>query len=131
VTGRRVVRTGGFEDVAGYARAVRSGPFVAVSATMATDERGRALHPGDARAQTHESFTRALAALTELGGAVGDVIRTRIYLVPGADWRAAVAAHRDLFGEVTPANSTVVVAELIPEGALVEVELDAVLLDPA
>lgn len=123
---RRVVSTGGFEEVGGYARAVRVGDVIAVSGTAATGEGGAALYPGDAYGQTREAFLRALSALAELGGDMGDVIRTRIYLAPEADWRSSVDAHRELFGETPPANTTLFVAGLIPEGALVEVELDAV-----
>ena len=123
---RRVVRTGGFEDIGGYARAVRIGGTIAISGTAATDAEGKALHPGDAYAQTRDAFERALAALRELGGGLNDVMRTRIYLAPGADWRRAVDAHRELFGETLPANTTLFVAGFIPVGVLVEIELDAV-----
>jgi enamine deaminase RidA (YjgF/YER057c/UK114 family) len=124
---RQTVTTGGFEDVGGYARAVRIGSIVAVSGTAATGDGGVALFPDDAYAQTREAFERALAALAELGGSAADVIRTRIFLVPDADWRRAVEAHRDLFDEARPANTTLFVAGFIPEGVLVEVEVDAVL----
>jgi enamine deaminase RidA (YjgF/YER057c/UK114 family) len=67
-----------------------------------------------------------VAALRDLGGGLNDVIRTRIYLAPGADWRRAVDAHRELFGETLPANTTLFVAGFIPAGVLVEIELDAV-----
>jgi enamine deaminase RidA (YjgF/YER057c/UK114 family) len=120
------VRTGGFENVGGYARAVRVGSIVAVSGTAATAADGEVLHPGDAYLQTRAAFERALAALHELGGEPGDVVRTRIFLVPGSDWRRSVDAHRELFGEIPPANTTLFVAALIPDGALVEVEVDAV-----
>jgi enamine deaminase RidA (YjgF/YER057c/UK114 family) len=123
---RRVVRTGGFEDIGGYARAVRIDDVFAVSGTAAIDAEGKALHPGDVYAQTRDAFERSIAALRELGGGLRDVVRTRIYLAPGADWRRAVDAHRELFGEVTPANTTLYVAGFIPPGVLVEVELDAV-----
>jgi len=123
---RRVVRTGGFEEVGGYARAVRVGNVIAVSGTAATDADGKALHPGDAYAQTRDAFQRAMSALLELGGGLGDVVRTRIYLAPGADWRRAIDAHRELFREVEPANTTLFVAGFIPVEVLVEVELDAV-----
>jgi enamine deaminase RidA (YjgF/YER057c/UK114 family) len=123
---RRVVRTGGFEDIGGYARAVRIGGTIAVSGTAATDAEGKALHPGDAYAQTRDAFERAVWALRDLGGGLNDVIRTRIYLAPGADWRRAIDAHRELFGETLPANTTVYVAGFIPAGVVVEVELDAV-----
>jgi enamine deaminase RidA (YjgF/YER057c/UK114 family) len=123
---RREVRTGGFEEIGGYVRAVRIGEAIAVSGTASTGEGGDALYPGDAYAQTRDAFERALSALAELGGRPDDVIRTRIYLAVGTDWRSSVDAHRELFGETPPANTTLFVAGLIPDGALVEVELDAV-----
>ncbi len=123
---RRVVRTGGFEDIGGYARAVRIGGTIAISGTAAIDAEGKALYPGDAYAQTRDAFERAVAALRDLGGGLNDVIRTRIYLAPGADWRRAIDAHRELFGETLPANTTLYVAGFIPAGVVVEVEIDAV-----
>ena len=114
-----------FEAVASYCRAVRSGPAVAVSGTAATGPDGRALHPGDTYAQTKDAFERAVAAAGELGAAREHVVRTRLYLGPGSDWREAVRAHRELFEGVDPANTTLYVAGFIPEGVLVEVELDA------
>lgn len=126
-TGRRHARSGSpFEATAAYARAVRVGDLVAVSATAATAADGTAEHAGDTYAQARESIARALAAVEELGGSVSDVMRTRVYLVPEADWRGAVRAHAEAFAGVDPANTTIVVAGFIPDGVLVEVELDAV-----
>jgi enamine deaminase RidA (YjgF/YER057c/UK114 family) len=114
-----------FEAVAGYCRAVRSGPAVAVSGTAATDADGRARHPGDTYAQTKDAFERAVAAARELGAERDRVVRTRVYLGPGSEWRDAVRAHHEVFEGVDPANTTLYVAGFIPEGVLVEVELDA------
>ena len=126
---RQTHRTGGFEDVGGYSRAVRSGNHIAVSGTAATDGKGGVVSPGDVGAQTAEGFARALAAVGALGGSVEDVIRTRIFLVAGSDWRAAVEVHRELFAGVNPANTTLFVSGFPPEGVLVEVELDAIVPD--
>lgn len=115
-----------FERSASYARAVRVGNVVAVSGTAALDEHGTALFPGDAGAQTREALTRALAAAQELGAQRTDVIRTRIFLAAGAEWRGAAEAHGELLRGVDPANTTLYVAGFIPEGCLVEVELDAI-----
>jgi enamine deaminase RidA (YjgF/YER057c/UK114 family) len=115
-----------FEARAAYARAVRSGSLIAVSGTAALDGDGRALAPGDAYEQTREALARAVEAVERLGGRREDVVRTRIYLVPEADWQAAVRAHGEAFAGVDPANTTLVVAGLLPQGALVEVEVDAV-----
>jgi enamine deaminase RidA (YjgF/YER057c/UK114 family) len=118
---REVFRTGGgAEDLAGYSRAVRTGQWVSVSGTAPA---GR----GDVKEQTLEAFRIAIAAVEHFGGSVADVSRTRIFLAAGCDWHGAAEAHRELFAEVTPANTTLFVAGFIPEGVLVEVEVDAVL----
>lgn len=116
-----------FARSASYARAVRRGTFVAVSATAATDSAGAALYPGDAYGQAREALERALAAARELGASREDVVRTRVYLGPGCAWEDVMRAHGELFAGAEPANTTVVVADFIPRGVLVEIELDAVL----
>jgi enamine deaminase RidA (YjgF/YER057c/UK114 family) len=88
------------------------------------------LHPGDAYAQTRAAIEKALRAAAELGAAPGDVIRTRLLLAAGTDWEAAVRAHREAFEGIDPANTSYYVAGFIPEGVLVEVELDAIVPDP-
>ena len=122
---RRYQDGSAFEAVASYCRAVRSGPAVAVSGTAATGPDGNSLHPGDTYAQTKDAFERAIASARELGAAVDEVVRTRVFLAPGSDWREAVRAHHEMFEGVDPTNTTLYVAGLIPPGALVEVELDA------
>ena len=117
-----------FERLAGYARAVRVGAHVAVSGTAALSE-GVVLHPGDAYGQTREAIAKALTAAAELGAAAADVVRTRLLLAAGSDWHAAVRAHGEAFAGVDPANTTYFVAGFIPEGVLVEVELDAIVPD--
>jgi enamine deaminase RidA (YjgF/YER057c/UK114 family) len=114
-----------FERAASYCRAVRSGALVAVSGTAATGPDGAALHPGDSYAQTRTAFERALDAAERLGAPRANVVRTRVFLAPEADWRESVRAHRELFEGVDPANTTLVVAGFIPDGVLVEVEVDA------
>lgn len=105
---------------------MRAGGLIAVSGTAATDADGTALHPGDTFAQTRNAFERALGAVEELGGTRDDVVRTRIFLTPDADWRGATDAHRELFAGIDPANTTLYVHGFIPDGVLVEVEVDAV-----
>ncbi|WP_432486747.1 Rid family hydrolase [Kineococcus sp. SYSU DK018] len=114
------------EAAAGYSRAARYGSLICVSGTTANAPDGTALHPGDTRAQTETSLRRALECVDQLGGAPDSVVRTRILLAPGADWLAASAGHRDVLGDVAPANSMYYVHALIGDGFLVEVEVDAV-----
>jgi enamine deaminase RidA (YjgF/YER057c/UK114 family) len=114
---------GGFEEAAAYSRAVRIGHHVAVSGTAAREI-------GDAYAQAREAIDRALAAAGELGAAREDVLRTRLLLAQGCDWEGAVRAHAEAFAGVDPANTTYFVSGFIPEGALLEFELDAVVPEP-
>jgi enamine deaminase RidA (YjgF/YER057c/UK114 family) len=108
-----------FELRAAYSRAVRIGSHIAVSGTAA---RGG----GSAYAQATEALERALAAAAKLGARREDVLRTRLLLAPGCDWEAVILAHRDTFKGVAPANTTYYVGGFIPDGVLVEVELDAI-----
>lgn len=120
---------GGFEEAAAYSRAVRIGSHVAISGTAPMDD-GTVLHPGDVYAQTRMAIAKALSAAAELGAQPQDVIRTRLLLAAGVDWQDAVRAHREAFAGIDPANTSYYVAGFIPDGVLVEVELDAIVLDP-
>ena len=115
----------GFQEAAAYSRAVRIGAHVAVSGTAALED-GVAQHPGDAYAQTRAAIAKALEAAAELGATPTEVIRTRLLLAPGCDWEGAVRAHREAFSGIDPANTTWFVGGFIPDGVLVEVELDAI-----
>jgi enamine deaminase RidA (YjgF/YER057c/UK114 family) len=114
-----------WQDAAGYARAARRGTRIAVSGTTSSDPDGAVVHPGDSYGQTAEAISRGLRGVQALGGTAADVLRTRVYLAPGAAWEEAARAHRDAFDAVRPANTMLYVAGLIGEGLLVEVELDA------
>lgn len=114
---------GGFEEAAAYSRAVRLGQHVAVSGTAARNG-------GDAYTQATEALGRALAAARKLGAGREDVLRSRLLLADGCDWEGVVRAHWDVFAGVEPANTTYFVSGFIPEGVLVEVELDAIIPEP-
>lgn len=114
-----------FERRASYSRAVRSGGWIAVSGTAGTGPDGKALAPGDSYAQAREAIARALEAARVLGATRDDVVRTRLYLAPGCVWEDVIRAHGEAFVGAEPANTTVIVAGFIPDGVLVEVELDA------
>lgn len=114
-----------WESIAGYSRAVRSGDTIEVSGTTASAPDGTALHPGDVRGQTLAALQVGIAAIVALGGRREDIVRSRVYLVVGADWQAASAAHAEVLGDVAPANTLLFVAGLVGDDHLVEVELAA------
>ncbi|MDF1523383.1 MAG: aldo/keto reductase [Trueperaceae bacterium] len=124
--GRPRVLTGTvWETMAGFARAIRVGDRVLVSGTTATH--GMRLVGGDdAEAQTHAAIDKVAGALRSLGASLEDVVRTRLFVKRVADADAVTRAHGRRFGDVQPAN-TLVQADLIGDGYLVEMEAEAVL----
>lgn len=113
-----------WQELAAYSRAVRSGSHIAVSGTTASGPDGSP-SVADTYRQTLDALRRGLDAVVTLGGRVADVVRTRVYLVPGADWQAAARAHSEVFDSVRPANTMLFVTALVGQGLLVEIELDA------
>jgi len=122
---RRHARSGSpYEETIGFSRAVRVGSTIAVSGTAPVWPDGH-VDP-DPAVQTRRCWEIALAALTELGGRVEDVVRTRQYVVRPDLADAVGAVHGEVFGSVRPASTMVVVAGLLDPRWLVEVEVDAV-----
>jgi len=122
---RRHARSGSpYEETIGFSRAVRVGSTIAVSGTAPVWPDGH-VDP-DPTVQTRRCWEIALAALTELGGRVEDVVRTRQYVVRPDLADAVGAVHGEVFGSVRPASTMVVVAGLLDPRWLVEVEVDAV-----
>jgi enamine deaminase RidA (YjgF/YER057c/UK114 family) len=117
--------TGGpWEEAFGYSRAVRTGDRIVVSGcTSLVDDKVQ--HAGDAGAQMTVALDTALGAVTALGGSIGDVIRTRIYVVNRNDCDSVGRVHGERFVDVRPAATMVLVAGLIDEEMLVEVEVEA------
>jgi enamine deaminase RidA (YjgF/YER057c/UK114 family) len=125
---RRFDDGSGWQEQAGYSRAVRRGNVISVSGTTATGPDGAALHPGDTGAQARVCLARIVEALTALGASLDDVIRTVVYLAPEASWEQAARAHRDVLGAVRPANTMLYVGALIGDGFLIEIEAQAVVM---
>jgi enamine deaminase RidA (YjgF/YER057c/UK114 family) len=122
---RRHSSGGPWEDRFGYSRALRVGDRIVVSGCTAVGD-DAALSSTDARRQAEAALAVALDAVAALGGRRDDVVRTRMYLTRREDADAVGEAHGAAFADVRPAATMVVVAGLIDERMLVEIELEAV-----
>lgn len=123
---RTLISSGGaWESVAGYSRAVAEGAVCEVSGTTDAGPDGVSLHPDDAGAQAVAAFAIIATALDQAGFTLDDVVRTRMYLVDAADIDAVLAVHGELFRDVRPAATLVLVAGLIHPSLRVEVEATA------
>jgi enamine deaminase RidA (YjgF/YER057c/UK114 family) len=122
---RRHARSGSpYEETIGFSRAVRVGSTVAVSGTAPVWPDGH-VDP-DPAVQARRCWEIVVAALEDLGAGVADVVRTRQYIVRADVADAVGAVHGEVFGDVRPASTMVVVAELLDPRWLVEVEAEAV-----
>ena len=116
-----------YEKIAGYSRVVRLGNVVHVSGTTATEGADQIIGRGDAGAQTDFIIRKIERALAAAGASLKDVVRTRIYLAPGADWEAVARVHGRYFGEIRPANTLLYIQALVGEDYLVEIEAEAII----
>jgi enamine deaminase RidA (YjgF/YER057c/UK114 family) len=124
---RQLVSSGSpYEPTIGYSRAVRDGRHVFVAGTCAVmpDD---ADPPIDAYGQARRCLEIILAALAEADAGPEHVVRTRMFLVNAEDWEGVGRAHAEVFADVRPASSMVVVDAIIDPRWLVEIEADALL----
>jgi len=120
---QRVMSGSPYEPVIGFSRAVRVGNRVLVSGTTPVMPDGSC--PETTLDQARRCWEIVLAALVEAGASARDVVRTRTILTPAADAEGAMAAHGELFADVRPASTMLVVHALLDPRWHVEVEAEA------
>ena len=127
--GARTIAESGsiWEERAGFSRATRIGNRILVSGTTATDPHGNPVAENDPAGQATYALDKIAAAITSLGGALDNVVRTRIYVSNEDDWEPVSQVHRRYFGAVRPANTLVKAGLIGPY--LVEIEAEAVIPD--
>jgi enamine deaminase RidA (YjgF/YER057c/UK114 family) len=113
-----------FESVMGYSRGVRVGDRLVLAGTAPQWPDGSV--DADVGAQARRCFEIIGAALAEGGATFADVVRTRVYLVDAADFEAVAEVHGEVFRDIRPANTTVVVHALLNAAWRMEIEVEAV-----
>jgi len=95
-----------YEPIIGFSRAVRAGNAIYISGTgpVGADDQ-------DAETQTRHIFKIAAEVLERAGSSLSDVVRV----------------HGEIFRDVRPAATMIVVAQLLNPKWRVEIELDAVI----
>lgn len=121
---QRISSGSAFEPQIGFSRALRVGPRVLVSGTAPVWPDGSCdPHPG---VQARRCFEIILAALLEAGAEARHVVRTRMFIHDAADAEAVGSAHGEVFGDVRPAATMVVIAALLDPRWKVEIEAEAI-----
>ncbi|MEJ2129911.1 MAG: RidA family protein [Woeseiaceae bacterium] len=116
-----------WEEIVGYSRAVKTGPFIAVTGCAAVGPDGELVGEGDAYAQAARCIEIIRQVLESAGASLGDVVRTRMFVTDIDQWEDIGRAHREAFGDIMPATTMVEVSRLIDPRMLVEIEADAII----
>jgi enamine deaminase RidA (YjgF/YER057c/UK114 family) len=114
-----------YEATIGFSRAVKVGDRVVVSGTAPVWP-DRSCDP-DPKAQVRRCLEIIGTALAEAGASLADVVRTRMYITDPADADAIGEAHGEVFSDIRPASTMVVVAALLDARWHIELEAEAVL----
>lgn len=126
MTERQRISSGGpWEASAGYSRALVAGDACFVAGTTDAGPDGVTQHPRDAGAQATAVLGIIDRALSAGGFSLADVVRTRMFVTSAADIAAVSAAHGEVFRDIRPAATLVIVAGLMHPSLLVEIEAEA------
>jgi enamine deaminase RidA (YjgF/YER057c/UK114 family) len=114
--------TSPYEPLIGFSRAVRVGNVVHVSGTgpVGADDLSAA-------EQTRAVLNLIETALQNAGASFEHVVRTRMYITYAEDWEEIGRAHGEIFANIRPAATMVVVKELLNPKWRVEIEAEAIL----
>ena len=123
---RQLVSNGNpMEEIVGFSRAVRVGPFIAVGGTAPVDVHGKTVGIGDVFAQTTQCFEIIKSALEDAGSGLHDVVRTRVILTDIENWKQAIEARKAYCREVKPVDTIMAIERFVNPEWLVEIEVDA------
>ena len=123
--GRRLISSGSpFEKTYGYSRAVVFGDEVHISGTTGYDYATMTM-PEDVARQTQNIFGTLQKVMRESGGDLADIVRLRTFVTDAAYCEPVLQVQGQVFGEVRPAATIVVVSALLKPEMKVEIEADA------
>jgi enamine deaminase RidA (YjgF/YER057c/UK114 family) len=122
---RRLLSSGSpFEKAFGYSRAVVVNDEILVSGTTGYDYATMTM-PADPAEQTRNIYATIAAVMKQAGGSLADVVRLRTFVTDASYCEAVLKVQGEVFGDIRPAATIVVVAGLLKPEMKVEVEADA------
>ena len=99
---------------------------VYVAGQLARNLEGNIVGPGDMRAQLEQTFKNLEACLKAAGASWADVVKTNTYVTDYEEFAKNTEVRMRYFGVASPTSTTVQISRLAQEGAMVEIEMIAV-----
>lgn len=115
------------ENVIGFSRAVRVGPYITVGGTAPVDKYGKTVGVGDVSLQARQCIEIIKEALERAGSGLNDVVRTRVILTNIEDWKEVVKVRAEYFKDIKPVDTIMQVTRFVNPEWLVEFEADAII----
>jgi len=117
------------EEKAGYSRVVKVGPFIFIGGTTAVQPDGTVYGENDGYAQAKYILEKMLGCLQQAGGKPQDVVRVKMYATDMKRAPEYAKAYSEFFKEIKPLYTMVGISELNRPSQLVEIEIDAVMIE--
>lgn len=105
-----------------YSTAIKANGFLFVSGNVSVAADGKVV-AGDIKVQTTQVLQNLKQIVESQGAAMGDVVRTNVYLTDANDFAGMNEVYRSFFPNEPPTRTTVVVKELTRPELIVEIDL--------
>lgn len=102
--------------------AVKAGDVVFLSGALGTKPGGGGLAEGGIEGQTRQALENVKASAALAGVTMDDIAKCTVFLTNVADFQAMNGVYREFFPTNPPARTTVAVAGLVVQGAVIEIE---------
>lgn len=105
-----------------YSRAVSFNQMVYVAGVVGTNPSTRKLASADFEPQCRQAMENLKMSVEASGSTMGNVMKCTCFLTDVEDFTAFNRIYRSYFSSEPPARSTVVVKELVVQGAKIEID---------
>ena len=116
---------------ANFSQAVRVGDVIHVAGQVAINEAREFVGEGDSAAQARQCFANLARVLAEAGSSIEDVVKLTAFLTSTEHYAGYAAAKREYLATALPAGTAVIVAGLMDDRLLMEIEAVAIAHDGA
>lgn len=129
----RIIQPNGWKRPRGYSNGIAArGEQIFVAGQVGWNEREEIVS-ADFVEQTAQALRNVVAVLHAAGASAGDLVRMTWFVTDKHEYAARAkeigAAYRAIVGDVYPAMTLVQVADLLEDGAKVEIEATAIVPD--